>query len=457
MPTMPGRLLPVLLLTFAIWACSGDDEPEPPAADVAGSDSLGGDVEVLAEPPENAAGITGAVSFELPAPVGWLAANDSGPIWMVLQDGSVGFHDRKSYTEVTRLGASEGKIARVHPPPAVLPDGTVVLAEAVLDSDDCHDYGSVRWIDPATGLVTTRDMPEAPAFDFSVTPKGLLLLPIIEYDWSLYNEPPICLKGAPETIKIVGFDKEAGMLWWRDTERPAGPPTLLDDGRTAVFGDGARQLFAIDYEDNGKEVWSTTLGDEGVSHLSDPALGAGGDLYVNMGTHLVAMDGASGAEKWNEKVDSVDALSGEPVVASGDLIFVAGTRPGADLGRRKWALFAYDEGGNFVQWREVETDHLHSPTFGLSAVSMLADGQRVTLAPKGTGAQLITWLADGTTEAYDLFATPPTLLLGDGSLVAGWGDSRLIIAPVSETGLAATSWPRSKGSNRGDGRGPVQE
>lgn len=447
------RLLPLYLLLFGALAlpcssCGSDAEPEPPTVD-----DTGPLPDIPPTPRENAAGIPGAITVALDSPVRWLTASKDGSLWILAKDGSLSLLEGEATTSVATFQASTETIEIVHPPPAVMGSGVVVVAQAVLDSVDCRDNGSVTWIDPTTGKVTTRELQEAPAFDFSVTAEGLALLPLIEYDWKLYNDPPICLKSQPDSIKLAALDKEIGLLWTINLERPCGAPTLAADGKTGFYSDRYRTLVAFDHSAWGAILWKTPLSDEGTVQLSNPALGADGTLYVNVGKRLVAVNGTTGAIAWDVAVETADNLAAEPLVGESGQILALGSLPGKSQDARIWAVFQYDSTGALIDVVDAGKTHLHQAKFTLGGFSVLGNGDWISTTPFN---ELIVWRKDISVSSFAGFdPLVPPVVLPDGRLAAAWGDDgRLLLAGISNYGLAPSSWPRIGGSNSQDGSSP---
>ncbi len=442
------------MAVFILSGCGTGDvlEPDQTAPDVvAGDDSDG------PPPAQNAAGIPGAVTFEIGSPVRWFAAADDGTVWLVTEAGELGWLAKETFEPALTLKSSTDKVEIIHPPPSITPTGTVVITEGVLDGDECRDQGAVHWFHPDTGDVTTRELQEAPAFPFSVTPDGLVLAPFIEYQWNYYNDPPTCIKAQPLTQKLAAYAENQGLLWTIDLDKPCGPPTIGFDHKTAYYSDRESSIVAFDYSTAGfgAKKWTTAISEPGVVQVSNPALDDDNTLYVTGSKTLVAIKGADGTILWEADVNTQSKLTGEPVITEGGAILVSGTVPGSAQGREFWALFAYDREGNFLELQQMETEHLHPAPVTQWGMTVMGTGDRLTLAgPPGGPVDLIVWRQSGGPSAFEGFDDTPPLVLDDGAVLLRYGDNEILRATLSTSGLAKSPWPRWHGSNRRDGRAP---
>lgn len=451
--------LSAAVFSLCVIAGCGDDEAPPATVDVVGGGTTGGGIE-----PENAAGIPGATTFEIPAPARWLTQSDDGQVWILLEDGQFGrLMPGDTFEGAVSLSQSlDDELEVVHPPPAISRNGDIVLAEALLDgrADQCRDTGSLRWFDPTTGDVSLRELQEAPASPFTVTAEGVALVPTIEYEWDFFNDPPICLKGQPEHIRLSAYSKEQGLLWSLTSERLPGPPTIDSANNAAYYSDGHRSIVAVDTSavGFGSKLWTATLSLTGNVQVSDPARDKAGALFVT-GAKTVARIDSDGTVAWEVETESGDALSGQPVLGPSGLVLVAGTLDTGVTGERRWTLFALTKEGEALEQQSVETGHLHAPNFRQSGLTVLGTGDRLSLVPPVAGegqkrGQLVIWRQSGGPARFPDFRETAPLVLSDGTLLAAWKDNRILRTSLGTTGLADTGWPRIQGSNRWDGQNP---
>ena len=438
---MKTRSVSALLLVLC--ACGGNEESA--TDDVVSTTETAGDAQE--EAPENALGILGAVSVAVEGEIKWLSADDQGVVW-VLTDTALGTVHNREWTHRAALTPAHDKLDVFHSAPSITADGQVVIAEALLDKNDCGDSGSLLWLDGVSGGGDVRQLQEAPQFEIAVTETGMVLAPIIEYKWNQYNDPPICLPAQPILHKIAAVTRDGGLQWTINLDRPAGRPTLAGDGKTAVFTDGRDKLIAFDYQSFGATAWETTIAADGLIKLSTAARGSDGTYYVAAGRELVAV-GPDGAVKWQTNAGSADPLFGEPVIDGGGSVVVAGTVAAPNLGNRYWALFRFDTGGTLVETVQAPETHLHPDSFSLKGLTALKGGGAVTMATQG---ELILWRPTGDADVLEGFLQVRPVVLGDGPILLAVEGGKLIEAPLV-AGLADSVWPTVGGSNRQDGLG----
>ncbi len=449
----PARTVLLLMMSMllALMSC-GDDGGEPVAPE-----PDAGPEDVPPPPIENAAGIPGAVAFGIGDPVQWLTAADDGTVWVMTKKGELGTLSGQAFSPRYAFAESTEMIEIVHPPPSITPDGTVVVVEGVLDSDECSDRGSVTWVRKTAGDETSRDLQEAPGFELSVAPNGLVLAPFIEYEWNYYNDPPTCIRAQPQTQKLAAYAENQGLLWTIDLDRPCGPPTIGLGNEIAYFSDRDRTIVAFDYSTAGfgSVEWTASLAETGVVQISDPAMDSDGTLYVTGRAVLAAIDSAFGTIKWEVAVASESRLSGQPVITAGGLILAAGTKPGEAKGNEIWALFGYSRDGELIEVQQMDEEHLHPAPLTQLGVTVMGTGDRLTLAgPPGGPVDLIVWRQSGGPSAFKGFDDTPPLLLDNGTVLLGYDGGKILSATLSSSGLAASPWPRWHGSNRRDGSAP---
>ena len=435
---------PPLISALLLLLCACDrDAPATP--DVVSAPDAASDIQK--EAPENALGILGAVSVAVEGEIKWISADDQGVVW-VLTDTALGTVHNREWTHRASLTPPHDKLEVFHSAPSITPDGQVVVAEALLDKNDCGDSGSLLWLDGVTGEGEVRQLQEAPQFEFAVTETGMVLAPIIEYKWNQYNDPPICLPAQPILHKIAAVTRDGGLQWTINLERPAARPTLAGDGKTAVFSDGRDTLIAFDYQSFGSTVWETTIAADGLTKLSTAARDTDGTYYVAAGLEVVAV-GPDGIQKWQTRAGSADPLFGEPIIDGSGSVLVAGTVATPHLGNRYWALFRFDKAGTLLETVQAAETHLHPVTFTLQGLTALKGGGAVTVATQG---ELILWRPSGDPDVHEGFLQIPPVVLPNGPILLASEGGKLIEAPLV-AGLAESVWPRVGGSNRQDGLG----
>ncbi|MFT7621659.1 MAG: outer membrane protein assembly factor BamB [Myxococcota bacterium] len=463
------RCLTVLLAAAALVAC-GEDAVDPPAdasettasettaSETTASETTASETTASETPPtvNTAAGIPGATAVSLQAGVQWLSADDTGRVWLALRDGSVGVLQGGTYQPALTVGVSTETIEVIVPPPVLGRDGTLVLAEAIFDNEECKDRGMLRWVDGTTGQIAERELQEAPAYPLAVATDGTVFAPTIEYKWTSFNGSEFCTKAQPESTRMAAYSHEVGLLWFLDLDRPPGPAVLSDDDQTGWFSDRDRSIVAFDYSGFGQKIWTTAIGETGTVNLSDPARGKDNLLFVAGRNTLAAIDGNTGDLQWEVAVPTTEKLTAAPVIDAAGTVLVMGAIAGSASNGRRWALFGYGQTGQLVQSWEAPDEHLHAPTLRQMGPTVLADGTIITLVGPGSGGAnaLFVWRSTGDPTRFEDFDGTQPLALDNGDVLFGWQDGSLLTASLSTGGLAPSPWPRTRGSNRRSGLSP---
>jgi outer membrane protein assembly factor BamB len=334
------------------------------------------------------------------------------------------------------------------PPPVILQSGQVVVASARLSAQLCEDSGHIRWFNINEGGFAQRDLIAAPAFPFSVTPDGLFIGTVVEYKWEKSAGATECYKGQPISTQLRAYNT-AGVVWARNLDRPAGPPTLDVAAKRAWYSDGNRTLVAIDLDNSGKVSWDLALGPLGKVELSNPARAKDNTLYLGGATLLMAVDGDTGTLKWEITTPSHDPLVGEPIIDAGGRILVSGAELGSNLSYRRYAIYAYNkDGSEAFSWREKE-ERLFTAEKGPLGLTAVGDGSFMAITPEGD-LLIISSYGELTTRFEGIAPIWP-VLLSDGNVVAVADKKQLVWSLMVSKGLADSGWPRQRGSNRLDG------
>ena len=250
------------------------------------------------------------------------------------------------------------------------PDGTIYVAGAIVDA--LTPQGATRWthliatqgpflsgaIRPGTALVLAAENLFAldPASGDTTwvaarSGNGAWIIPVsIARDtlWakksgdSLYTF--VLNTGALRTLRMP--DPDSG----RQVSFGAGPVPV----RGLVYVPSAYQLAAFDM--TGVRAWSTPQGGLGVS---EPAFDATGGLYVQTtGDGLLALDAATGHERWRAGIRSRWAWYGGPAVAQGGVVYAAAGG----------GFYAYDTSGVRL-WEAHEGGATPGPFTGAPAIA----------------------------------------------------------------------------------------
>ena len=179
---------------------------------------------------------------------------------------------------------------------------------------------------------------------------------------------------------VLAFDRGTGKELWRknvaramphQTTHPDGSyaaPTPVTDGERVYASFGSFGVYALTFA--GELVWQVDLGDL----MIDKEFGEGsspvlcGDLFVLNWDHegdsfLVALDKASGKERWRTPRPKGTSWSTPLVVKAGDQdeIVVGGARTigyDAKTGRELWSFGPADKGGGGMMSSPVAIDEL---------------------------------------------------------------------------------------------------
>ncbi|HIA01933.1 MAG TPA: hypothetical protein EYN66_08490, partial [Myxococcales bacterium] len=395
------------------------------------------------------AGLPDAYVVTVPNSIQSIAATDDGEVWATTKGGLLVRSSGVGHELVAVLEETVSGDEVIVPPPVILKSGYVVAASAILSSKQCEDYGHIRWFNTKDGKVEKRDLIEAPAFPFSVTSDGLFIGTVVEYKWDKSVGRTECYKGQPQSFQLRAYNT-GGVVWARNLDRPAGPPTLAADEKRAWYSDGNRTLVCVDLNNSGKAAWTLELGPVGKVKLSNPARDNENRLYMNGATFLAAVDGDKGTLEWEVETPSHDALVGEPIIDAGGRVVVSGAEVGSNLGYRKYAIYAYNrEGALAYSWLHSNEQifTVEKAPLGLTAAT---DGTLIALTPEG---QLFLISEQG--ELLNQFEGMQLIwpvLLSDGHVVVSVGKEQLVWSLMLTHGLADSGWPRQRGSNRLDGK-----
>jgi outer membrane protein assembly factor BamB len=208
---------------------------------------------------------------------------------------------------------------------------------------------------------------------------------------------------------VMAFDRKDGKLRWRSVLHSEVPhegkhndnsfasESLLTDGKRLYAYFGSRGLYALDL--SGKVLWEKQLGKmqtrNGFGEASSPALY--GDTLVVTWDHegpdfIVALDAASGKERWRKERDEPTTWA-TPLVVTGEgapQVVVAGTN----------RVVSYDLATGEERWRAsgLTPNAIPSPVYGDGIVY-------VTSGFRGNALQAIRLSA-----AKGEVASPPALV-----------------------------------------------
>ncbi len=183
---------------------------------------------------------------------------------------------------------------------------------------------------------------------------------------------------------VLAFDRASGKELWRKRVHQAMPhepthptnsyatPTPATDGARVYCSFGSFGLYAL--TPSGELVWQVDLGDLinlGHGEGSSPLLHAGNviQLWAHQGeSFLVALDAASGAERWRTALPAGKSNCSTPLVVQvgdrvgdGEQIVVAGQRTFAcdpATGKVLWSYGEHEPGGNTVMASPVAIGEL---------------------------------------------------------------------------------------------------
>jgi outer membrane protein assembly factor BamB len=227
---------------------------------------------------------------------------------------------------------------------------------------------------------------------------------------------------------LVAVDAVSGAVRWRvDALGAWASPTAVVDGLVYVSDGGGTHAFEVT---TGARGWSA-------AHtgwpFAVPAV-AGGTVYVGTGDGtLLALDGATGAERW-----VFDA--GQPVptpVIGSDLVYAVAISLD-DLGETATsAIIAIDPADGQVQWRSELPDAAPNPsaavaagTVYVSASTVVEGAYRNVLAAFAADTGVERWRATLEDEADDYPGRSP--VVADERIYAGLSDVRVFDAAGRE-------------------------
>lgn len=180
-------------------------------------------------------------------------------------------------------------------------------------------------------------------------------LPVIRGDRII-----VSAKRGTERGRLVAFDERYGEeAWLYDVDaRVTAPPAI--DGGTVYLADADGRVHALSIGD-GRVRWSRAVGQEHRSFVHPIAI-HDDTLYLGSWTGrtgLIAVDAATGKERWSRSTDGVTA---GPVVDDGLVVVQAGTLLWAfdTDGSERWAFTVPDEDRPFAQLA-MDDRHVYVP------------------------------------------------------------------------------------------------
>jgi outer membrane protein assembly factor BamB len=247
---------------------------------------------------------------------------------------------------------------------------------------------------------------------------------------------------------------------WRRKSAGGYSEVAVADGRaiTMELRDGADFVVAFD-ADSGREQWAVRVGLTFKGHtgssdgpIATPAID--GSLVFAVGPHgvLVALDAATGAERWRHDLvrefgAAVPAygFASSPLPVNGRVLISTG-------GPNSRGLLAFDRATGRLAWSAA---HAKSAGYSSAVLGTLAGtgqvvaaaGDRIFAVSPGDGALL--WSIAGLGADKEL-ANPPIVLPGDRVLYSSWDESVMLrITRQGSTFTAAEAWrsPRLRAYN----------
>jgi outer membrane protein assembly factor BamB len=300
--------------------------------------------------------------------------------------------------------------------PVLFSCAVAVLVLVALASAPALAADWLEWRGPLrTGESPTADPPtewsEAKNVRWKVEVPGLGLgSPIVRGDMVLVSTAVSGEKNpAARDFAVMAFDRKDGKQRWRTVLHSEVPhegkhdhnsfasASLLTDGKRLYAYFGSRGLYALDL--SGKVLWEKQLGKmqtrNGFGEAASPALY--GDTLVVTWDHegpdfIVALDAASGKERWRKERDEPTTWA-TPLVVTGEgapQVIVAGTN----------RVVSYDLASGEERWRAggLTANAIPSPVYGDGIVY-------VTSGFRGNALQAIRLSA-----AKGEVASPPALV-----------------------------------------------
>ena len=253
----------------------------------------------------------------------------------------------------------------------------------------------IRWTFPATGSVSS-DIAVAGDLVLAPSDDGLLHALGIEDGrerWSFAGAAP--MKGplaigdrawvADGAGVVHAMSLPDGKSLWDSTSPYLAPSdlTVMDDRLYLGTGDGS--VVAMDAA-SGREVWRQTVG---TSPIHPPAAANGTIVVASDAGDAKALDPATGAVRWTTHVS--DAGIGTPVIA-GDLVFIGA---GADSAGSR--LVALDLASGTERWHDDR--FLAAPAIAGDVAYATGPAGLVSAVDRATGAVRWTGSLDGNLRA----------------------------------------------------------
>lgn len=325
------------------------------------------------------------------------AIGEDGTVYVGSENGRL--------TALTSLGRRKwifNAEAGIKSSPAIGSDGTVYVGSRDKNFYAVNAEGKEKWrietegsivSSPAIGRDGTIYFGSGDRYFYAVSPDGSVL-------WkyrtgSLITSSPAV--GSDGTVYFGGMDRYLyaltvdGELKWRLRTQMAieTNPVLGSDG-TIYFGSADASLYAVSA--SGRILWDFRTDNE---IYSSPVIGSDGTIYIGSDDYYLYAVSRKGEELWKFKAGSV--FAGSALVGESGIIYV-----GSDDNN----LYAIDASGD-LKWK-------------------------IKL-----GGSIFTGLAMGI----------------DGSLIVGSLDGKVYSCITNyETGLADSSWPKSRSGFRSNGR-----
>jgi outer membrane protein assembly factor BamB len=198
---------------------------------------------------------------------------------------------------------------------------------------------------------------------------------------------------------VYQIDSTGRQGWTHATGGVPGDSVAIGEGNViyVVFTDSAHSsnVHALD-SSTGLLLWSyTTPGTQGSGMVSSPVIGADGTVYVASILGAYALDGVSGALKWNSSLISVMGPS-TPAIGKDGTIYIGSTDTYQALG-----VFALDGATGAAVWVNAGVGSISStPCLGPDGtVFVVADNSTAYALNGATGAVVWTQTLDGDSWA----------------------------------------------------------
>ena len=252
----------------------------------------------------------------------------------------------------------------------------------------------------------------------------------------VYSSPAI---GSDGTVYVGSYDKvyalngATGAKKWEflTVIGVRSSPAIGSDG-TVYVGSWNGKVYAMNGASGNMNWEFQTQG----SVSSSPAIGSDGTVYVGGGNKVYALNGATGAKKWEfqtgEWVYSSPAIGSDGTVYVGSNDNKAYALNGA-TGAKKWEF----QTGGWVK---------SSPAIGSDGTVYVGSNDKKVYALNGTtGAK--EWEFQTGAE---VLSSPA--IGSDGKLYVGSADKKVYAIASDSMGLMASSWPRYRSMNNGQGQ-----